>query len=365
MQFVISLLICAALCILFNKQLKKSPLIFYIIVSIISLVATVIGLQYKKYLPSFVNEYVLGLFTKGSIGTALWYIVMMTGTFKSGTKALRVFMPIRRQLCIMAFYTTIIHNITYGKYFFVKLFTDPGRLTVNQIIAAILSLVMIAIMTPLTIISFVNIRKRMNAKKWKQIQKLAYVFYALIYIHLMFIYLPYLNSGNAKALINVCIYTAFFITYFALRIQKFINESIKREYKSRKVYASCISLFLVSMLIIIIQSCKKETKNVSDNKSSLSTEKTENAANKKSYKDGIFSASAYGYDGDIDVTITVENGCIISIEAISHEEDLSYFENAKDIVIQQIIETQSPEVDCVSGATFSSKAIMKAVEKAL
>lgn len=350
MQFLISLLISIFICVLFEKSIKRKPVIFYCGTFIISLACMICGLLFRNSLPSFVNEYVIGLFTKGCFGTALWYIVMMTGAIRAKTSAVKIFMPMRRQLSIMAFYATISHNIVYGKYYFVKLFSSPETLSFWYILAAIISLVLILIMVPLTLISFVSVRKKMNAKKWKSIQRFAYVFYGLIYVHLMLIQIPLLKTGSVKVLINICIYTGCFLIYFLLRLQKFFKEKNHKEYRSRKIYVPGFALVVIALIIVVIPSCKNNVQNNSF---------------VKQYVDGIYSGSAYGYDGNIDVIVTVENGNVISIDAKSYEEDLSYFDSAKSFVINEIISTQTTNVDSVSGATYSSKAIMKAVNSAL
>lgn len=63
--------------------------------------------------------------------------------------------------------------------------------------------------------------------------------------------------------------------------------------------------------------------------------------------------------------VTVENGTISDVTILSTEDDPSFFERAKDQVISQILNTQSVEVDAVTGATFSSNGIMEAVANAL
>lgn len=83
------------------------------------------------------------------------------------------------------------------------------------------------------------------------------------------------------------------------------------------------------------------------------------------YKDGKFSGSAYGYDGNIYVTITINDDKITNIEATSDESDPWYFESCVENVTSQIISSQSTNVDATSGATYSSEGIMAAVEQAL
>lgn len=83
------------------------------------------------------------------------------------------------------------------------------------------------------------------------------------------------------------------------------------------------------------------------------------------YKNGKFSGSAYGYDGNIYVTITIKDDKITNIEATSDESDSWYFESCVQNVTSQIIASQSTSVDATSGATYSSEGIMAAVGQAL
>lgn len=84
----------------------------------------------------------------------------------------------------------------------------------------------------------------------------------------------------------------------------------------------------------------------------------------KKYADGTYSASARGYNGDILVEVKIENGEIKSIEIISHNDDKEYFDMAIKL-IQDIVAKKSTNVDVVSGATFTSNGIIKAVRAAL
>ena len=96
-----------------------------------------------------------------------------------------------------------------------------------------------------------------------------------------------------------------------------------------------------------------------DTKTGEETEKVQR------YKDGTYTATAYGYDGDITVSVIIVEDVITAITAQSAEEDPWYFEQAEKPVIEAILAGQATEVDAVSGATYSSKGIMQAVENAL
>lgn len=84
-----------------------------------------------------------------------------------------------------------------------------------------------------------------------------------------------------------------------------------------------------------------------------------------SYIDGTYEGEGTGFGGPIDVKVAIENGQMKDVEIISAEnEDGTYLETAKG-VISKILDAQTPEVDVMSGATFSSTGIKDAVADAL
>ena len=83
------------------------------------------------------------------------------------------------------------------------------------------------------------------------------------------------------------------------------------------------------------------------------------------YVNGEYTASAYGYDGNVTMTITIKDNTIVNIEGSTEESIAKYYKKASDKVISQIISTGQTQVDAVTGATYSSEAIMEAVQKAL
>ena len=83
------------------------------------------------------------------------------------------------------------------------------------------------------------------------------------------------------------------------------------------------------------------------------------------YADGIYTGSAQGYGGLITVQVTMEGGRItdIQISDASHET-ASFFNRAKTLV-ETVLTRQTWEVDTVSGATYSSRGILGAIQNAL
>ena len=82
------------------------------------------------------------------------------------------------------------------------------------------------------------------------------------------------------------------------------------------------------------------------------------------YLDGIYTAEAMGFEGEITVQVTVAEDKITDITLLSAEDEEEYLSQAKQ-VIPAILEGQSPKVDAVSGATYSSTGILNAVKLAL
>lgn len=93
----------------------------------------------------------------------------------------------------------------------------------------------------------------------------------------------------------------------------------------------------------------------------------ENNSSKKegNYKDGKFKTSAKGRNGDIELEVEIVDGSIKNITILNSKETETIFNPAKDILIKEIINKQSLEVDDVSGATISSKAFKEAISKVL
>ena len=86
---------------------------------------------------------------------------------------------------------------------------------------------------------------------------------------------------------------------------------------------------------------------------------------KDGYKDGTYQGSGTGFGGTITVQVTISGGKITAIDIVSAAgETASYLANAKG-VISKMLAGQTPNVDAVSGATYSSNGIIQAVQNAL
>lgn len=85
----------------------------------------------------------------------------------------------------------------------------------------------------------------------------------------------------------------------------------------------------------------------------------------KKYTDGTYEGSGTGFRGDMKLSVVVKDGIISAVSVVSSDDDAEFFEKAMNQIVPQIIQTQSAEVDAVSGATYSSDGIIQSVKSAL
>ena len=383
MNTLLCIILLLGLISLFDKQIKKYSVILYVLSVLISCICIFLP---KKFDLIFLDYIINDILRRGSLATALFIIVMYAVVFPFNKDLKAKLMKLRGELAILASLITLIHNIHFGKKYFVLLFTDVSHLKAYEISAAVISLLMIILLFPLTFTSFVSIRKKMNPKSWKALQRWSYLFYALLYVHIVLIFSRNLLLGKPGYIFNFIVYTLIFGIYLILRLRKYIIKT-KEEASIKKAdtlrLCLCMLIALVCVLSCVpyftVYSEAKAVKgntvqNMTEAESSSDGENTSEALdasdaseteNSSGFTDGVYEAKAAGYNGNVFVSVTVEGGKITDIKVTKHSEDDEYYYDTVDKVIPDILEKQSTDVDIVSGATSTSEAIIKAVNKAL
>lgn len=82
-------------------------------------------------------------------------------------------------------------------------------------------------------------------------------------------------------------------------------------------------------------------------------------------KDGVYSGKASGYQGLLEVEVTVADEKITDIKILDNAETIGIGTKALEAIPKSIIEHQSVAVDVLTGATASSRAVLAAVTNAL
>ena len=313
------------------------------------------------------------------------------------------------------------------------------------------------------------------------LQKSAYAFYGLIYIHVMLIMLPIAKCGNLQYILNVLIYSLVFLIYATMRVNKALNKKVFN--KSRTVTSYCIAVVAFACItayalmpslaqknnasasnntdsasnntnkaeislnenadfsnddssndeneikdensdsnneayneaetkdvasLNIEENLNKDNKsltpqdNLKDNNTSSNVGNESNAGNESNinntppssdnapstpsnppsapndtpsneptgstssiYKDGVYEGTGSGYNGNITVKVTIKNDVITNLVVIDTVDNSPFVDTAISGIFDSILNSQSPDVDTVSGATFSSKGLISAVKAAL
>lgn len=326
-------------------------------------VFTIVGtaLELSEGFPSLVDTLIWHPLTKGTLATALFVLVMVAGALDPHTAAKQTLMSVRAELAIIASILTLGHNLAAGQSYFVLLFSRSEELPLHIQLASICSLVMMAIMLPLFITSFPEVRRRMRASSWKQLQRLAYLFYAGIYLHVLLLYVPLSSAGNLDALVNVAVYSLLFVSYGVKRVLVATKKSTTfTKYAPVGVALAATAIMAIIALPDALPAVAEKTP-----ASAADTASSEEAtATDGQYKNGTFEGKGKGYAGPVYVAVTLKDDKITAIEVTEHKEDQPYW-NRSLVTIDRILEEQTIDVDNVSGATKSVNGIKKAVKNAL
>lgn len=103
-----------------------------------------------------------------------------------------------------------------------------------------------------------------------------------------------------------------------------------------------------------------------NNDSTINSNPTSSSSQQGTYKDGTYTGSATGFKrGITKVSVTINNGKISKIETLSHGDTPRFYDSVEEIMFNEITSAQSTDVDTVSGATFSCRGIINAVQNAL
>lgn len=85
-----------------------------------------------------------------------------------------------------------------------------------------------------------------------------------------------------------------------------------------------------------------------------------------SYRDGIYQGTGYGYqDGKIVLNVTISGGEIAQVELVSQENQSWWDSEDIPSLFPKIVQSNSAEVNVISGATESSNGVKEAVRDAL
>ncbi len=82
-------------------------------------------------------------------------------------------------------------------------------------------------------------------------------------------------------------------------------------------------------------------------------------------KDGVYQGEAKGFAARIVSEVLIKNGEIINIRVLDHHESKGWYDEVFMVLPKEIVNKQTLQVDAISGATKTSKGLIRSIEDAL
>ena len=216
MAFLITLICTIVVVIVLKPAIKKAPLAWYAL-ALVLVVLYLMGTQ--GVLPGVLKSAVFLLMQKGMLAMALFAVVMYIGVFPIDSKPRKYLTPIRAELSIIACILIFGHMAAYAMSYAPRVF---GASAVNTfvMVGLVFALLLTVLWLVLGVTSFNGVKAHIAAHTWTKVQKWAYLFYALMYAHVLAMLLPGALNGGASALQSVVVYTVVFVVYAVARIAR-------------------------------------------------------------------------------------------------------------------------------------------------
>lgn len=220
MDFAIILVVSVAAVFALRNPLKACPVAFYaaaIAVDVLYMYGVFFGLPRAVWSPLFV------LVQKCELALALFAVVMFIGCLNREGRAYRWLKPVRSELSIVAWFLSLGHMAVYLESYLPRL-VSGGAVSGNVVGAFVLAVVLLALLVVLGVTSFAFVKRRMSTASWKKVQKLAYPFFVLVYVHLLLMLLPSALHGGLAAQAAVAVYSVVFIGYGLCRVGRALAD---------------------------------------------------------------------------------------------------------------------------------------------
>ncbi|MBR2834497.1 MAG: ferric reductase-like transmembrane domain-containing protein [Coriobacteriales bacterium] len=214
MNFILILACTVAAVFILREPIRRWPYVFYALA--IALDILLFACSSMK-LPPEITQLIVKLMTRGGLGAALFIVVMYIGVLPRKTSVSRWLRGIRAELSIIACLLIAGHMVYYLLLYCPRFF--EGKTVIANILwAIIVGVVMLAFIIVLGVTSFRAIKRYMNIRTWRRLQSGAYIFYALIFVHVICMLGPSAVKGGATAMTNLIVYSVLLIGYMVLRI---------------------------------------------------------------------------------------------------------------------------------------------------
>lgn len=119
--------------------------------------------------------------------------------------------------------------------------------------------------------------------------------------------------------------------------------------EEEKMFKKMIKIALVALLAMGMVACSSNTQGETNNESNPT----------------VYEVKGSGYGGEMNLKVTIDNQTITDIELVDSHETNVVIDRAFPVIKERILAANSPVVDSVTAATFSSYAVKSAVADAM
>lgn len=161
---------------------------------------------------------------KGYLASILLGVVMFTGTLAKGSRLRRLLQPIRGELSVLSFILILGHLLTYLPPYLGRFGILLGSRT-NVALSLVVALVLTVLFAVLGVTSLRAVRRAMNPRLWKAIQRGAYLMVALLALHVALVLgKSALSGGAVQASVAFWSYLTVVAIYGVLRVRRAVLD---------------------------------------------------------------------------------------------------------------------------------------------
>ena len=219
MAFFIVLAVTAALSVALADAIRKVPWLFYALAVVA--VAVLFAGVYDVIDGGWWKPLIL-LVRRCMVALALFTVVMFIGVLPKDSKLGLRMRSVRAELSIIAWILCMGHMCMYLAPYGARALS--GSLQANIMTSFAVALVLFVLLLILGVTSFGFVKKHMHARTWKRVQQLAYPFFLLTYVHLMFMLAPSALAGGTSSMVGIAVYSVVFVAYLVGRLWRYAAD---------------------------------------------------------------------------------------------------------------------------------------------
>lgn len=220
MTFACVFAVTALLCFVTRRFIHRHPAVLYAVALVLDgayFAAELLGAPFWLWNPLFL------LVQKCLLALALFAVVMYIGCF-SRTSTVSVWLrPVRAELSIAACLLAVGHMGAYVGTYVSQI--GAGSARGNVVLAFAIAMALTVLLAVLGITSVSRVKRAMHTETWARVQRWAYAFFGLVYVHVALMLAPAAMRGGLGAQESVAVYTAVFGVYVVARIARALADA--------------------------------------------------------------------------------------------------------------------------------------------